>query len=267
MLFVEVRIVLSSRLVRAVIMQIRLTLEYDGTDFKGWQVQPDQRTVQGELQARLEQLYGAPISVTASGRTDAGVHALGQVVNFTPTRDISLDRLQHALNGMLPPDVAVKRADYVGLDFHARFDAQRRYYFYCIRYNKQPIGRQYAWYIRRKLDLNVIKRASKILIGRHDFTSFCVAANERENRVCQVYTCDWLRQGDELTFHISGNRFLRAMVRSIVGTLVEMGRGVRPAEAMHDILGARNRQSAGESAPAQGLFLERVIYDDAHLRG
>ena len=243
-------------------MQIRLTLEYDGTDFKGWQIQPDQRTVQGELQARLEQLYGVPISVTASGRTDAGVHALGQVVNFTPTRDISLDRLQHALNGMLPPDVAVKRADYVGLDFHARFDAQRRYYFYRIRYNKQPIGRHYAWYIRRKLDLDVIKRASKVLIGRHDFTSFCVAAYEKENRVCQVYTCDWQQQGNELTFHISGDRFLRAMVRSIVGTLVEMGRGARPAESIHDILGARNRQSAGESAPAQGLFLERVIYDD-----
>ena len=262
MLFVEVGIVLSSRLVRAVIMQIRLTLEYDGTDFKGWQIQPDQRTVQGELQARLEQLYGVSISVTASGRTDAGVHALGQVVNFTPSRDISLDRLQHALNGMLPPDVAVKSADYVGLDFHARFDAQRRHYFYRIRYNKQPIGRHYAWYIRGELDLDVIKRASKVLIGRHDFTSFCVAADEKENRVCQVYTCDWQQQGDELTFHISGDRFLRAMVRSIVGTLVEMGRGARPAESMHDILGARNRQSAGESAPAQGLFLERVIYDD-----
>ncbi len=258
----EVRIVLSLRLVRAVIMQIRLTLEYDGTDFKGWQIQPDQRTVQGELQARLEQLYGAPVPVMASGRTDAGVHALGQVVNFTPARDIPLDRLQHALNGMLPPDVAVKNADYVGPDFHARFDAQRRHYFYCIRHNKQPIGRHYAWYMRGELNLNVIKRASQILIGQHDFTSFCVAANEKENRVCQVYTCDWQRQGDELIFYISGNRFLRAMVRSIVGTLVEMGRGARPAESMRDILGARNRQSAGESAPAQGLFLERVIYDD-----
>ena len=113
----------SPRLVQAPVMQIRLTLEYDGTAFKGWQIQPDQRTVQGELEARLERLYGAPISVTASGRTDAGVHALGQVVNFAPTRDLPLDRLQHALNGMLPPDVAVKKADSVSPDFHARFDA------------------------------------------------------------------------------------------------------------------------------------------------
>ncbi len=248
-------------------MQIRLTLEYDGTDFKGWQIQPDQRTVQGELQARLARLYGTEISVTASGRTDAGVHALGQVVNFTPARALPLDRLQHALNGMLPPDVAVKKADYVSPNFHARFDARRRHYFYRIRYNKQPIGRHYAWYLRRKLDLNVIKRASKILIGQHDFTSFCVAANERENRICRVYTCNWQRHGEELTFYISGNRFLRAMVRSIVGTLVEMGRRARPAEAMHDILDARNRQSAGESAPPQGLFLERVIYDDKLPRG
>ena len=103
---------------------IRLTLEYDGTDFKGWQIQPDQRTVQGELQLRLERLYSAPISVIASGRTDTGVHALGQVVNFTPTREMPLERLQHSLNGMLPPDIAVKNANYVAPDFHARFDAQ-----------------------------------------------------------------------------------------------------------------------------------------------
>lgn len=243
-------------------MQIRLTIEYDGTDFKGWQIQPRQRTVQGELETRLERLYGAPISVTASGRTDAGVHALGQVVNFAPTRDMPLDRLQHALNGMLPPDVAVKRADSASPDFHARFDARRRHYFYRIRYTKQPIGRHYAWYVRRQLDLDAIKRASHMLIGQHDFTSFCVAAHERENRVCRIYACDWQQRGDEFTFRISGDRFLRAMVRSIVGTLAEIGRGARSPEAMRDILHARDRQSAGESAPPQGLFLERVIYDD-----
>ena len=257
----------SPRLVQAPVMQIRLTLEYDGTAFKGWQIQPDQRTVQGELEARLERLYGAPISVTASGRTDAGVHALGQVVNFAPTRDLPLNRLQHALNGMLPPDVAVKKADSVSPDFHARFDARCRHYFYRIRYTKQPIGRHYAWYLRRKLDLTAIKRASNTLIGQHDFTSFCVAAHERENRICRIYACDWQQQGEELVFRISGNRFLRAMVRSIVGTLAEMGRGLRPAEAMRDILDACNRQSAGESAPPQGLFLERVIYDDEPPRG
>jgi tRNA pseudouridine38-40 synthase len=246
---------------------IRLTLEYDGTDFKGWQIQPDQRTVQGELQTRLQRLYGAPISVIASGRTDAGVHALGQVVNFVPTREISLERLQISLNGMLPPDIAVKNADYVAPDFHARFDARRRHYFYRMCANKHPMGRYYAWHMRRPLDLDTLKQASSILLGRHDFTSFCVTAYEKDNRVCELYRCEWCQQGEELTFHIEGNRFLRAMVRSIVGTLVEMGRGVRPAEAMHDILGARNRQSAGESAPARGLFLERVIYDDELPQG
>ena len=246
---------------------IRLTLEYDGTDFKGWQIQPDQRTVQGELQSRLARLYGNPIPVTASGRTDAGVHALGQVVNFTPTRDIPLERLQLSLNGMLPPDVAVKSVAHVSPDFHARFDARHRHYFYRIRYTKHAIGRQYAWYMRRPLDHEVIQEASNILLGEHDFTSFCVTAYEKDNRICTLYTCEWRQQGEELIFHISGNRFLRAMVRSIVGTLVEMGRGVRPAKAMHEILGAQNRQSAGETAPAHGLFLERVTYDDELPKG
>ncbi|MDP6039048.1 MAG: tRNA pseudouridine(38-40) synthase TruA, partial [Candidatus Latescibacteria bacterium] len=213
---------------------IRLTLEYDGTDFKGWQIQPDQRTVQGELQLRLERLYSAPISVIASGRTDTGVHALGQVVNFTPTREMPLERLQHSLNGMLPPDIAVKNANYVAPDFHARFDARRRHYFYRICANKHPIGRYYAWHMHRPLDLDTLKRASNILLGQHDFTSFCVTAYEKDNRVCELYRCEWHQQGEDLTFHIEGNRFLRAMLRSIVVNIVEMGRVVLTAEAMHD---------------------------------
>ncbi len=242
---------------------IRLLVEYDGTHFHGWQIQPDQRTVQGEMQARLSKLFNGPISITASGRTDTGVHALGQVVNFTATRDISDERLLQALNGMLPPDIAIKKIDTVAPEFHARFDALQRFYFYRISYNKTPIGRYYTWYMHRSLDLDTLNRAAKYLLGRHDFTSFCVAAHEKENRVCEVYDSYWETEENGLVYHISGNRFLRTMVRSIVGTIVEMGRGVRPAEVMPDILKAQDRQRAGESAPPCGLFLNKVVYADS----
>lgn len=240
---------------------LRLILEYDGTDFQGWQWQPDRRTVQGELQMRLERLYSTPIQTIASGRTDAGVHALGQVVNFQAPGDMPLERLHHALNGMLPPDIAVRHIDEVPPEFHARFDARRRRYCYRIEYQKRPIGRHYAWHMRRHLDISVMQQAAQILVGCRDFTSFCVAAHEKENRVCEIFSCAWEPSETGLVFRIEANRFLRTMVRSIVGTIVEMGRGVRPAHAMYDILKMRDRQAAGESAPARGLFLEKVIYE------
>jgi tRNA pseudouridine38-40 synthase len=242
---------------------IRLLVEYDGTDFHGWQIQPDQRTVQGEVQERLSKLFDGPISVTASGRTDTGVHALGQVVNFKTTKDITNERLYQALNGMLPPDIAIKKVETVSPEFHARFDALRRFYFYRISFTKTPIGRYYAWYMRRSLDIDTLNRAAQLLLGRHDFTSFCVAAHEKENRVCEVFESYWQQEENGLVFHISGNRFLRSMVRSIVGTFVEMGRGVRPAEAIPEILEAQDRQRAGESAPPCGLFLDKVVYADS----
>jgi tRNA pseudouridine38-40 synthase len=183
------------------------------------------------------------------------------VVNFTAPRTMPLDRLHQALNGMLPPDIAVGFIDEVAPEFHARFDARKRLYQYHISYQKHPIGRQYAWYMRRQLDMNTLQQAANFLIGRKDFTSFCVAAYEKENRICEIFSCQWEAKQNGLVFHIKGNRFLRAMVRSIVGTMVEMARGVRPATDMPHILEAQNRQAAGESAPPHGLFLIQVIYD------
>lgn len=241
---------------------VRLIVEYDGTHFHGWQIQPDQRTVQGEIQDRLSKLFGGPIPIIASGRTDTGVHAVGQVVNFHATREITDERLYQALNGMLPQDIAVKKIDTVPDDFHARFDAIRRSYFYRISYTKSPIGRFYTWYMKRNLDLETLNRAAQYLLGRHDFTSFCVAAHEKENRVCEIYQSEWQQEENGLVYYITGNRFLRTMVRSIVGTIVEMGRGVRPPEAMPEILEAQDRQRAGESAPSCGLFLNKVVYAD-----
>ena len=239
---------------------IRLVLEYDGTFFKGWQIQPKQRTVQGELETRLERLCGETIRVVASGRTDAGVHALGQVVNFTTAKSIALERLHQALNGMLPADIAVLSVDEVAPSFHARFDAKRREYIYKITYRKQAIGRDLAWWIRRPPNVSAMQEAASALVGHHDFTSFCVAAFEKDTLDCRVFNCTFQAQENGLQFRIEANRFLRSMVRGIVGTLMEIGRGIRSPGDISRVLEARDRQFAGASAPPQGLFLKQVTY-------
>ena len=239
----------------------RLDLEYDGTNFKGWQVQPDQRTVQGELEDRLEILFGEPIRTTAAGRTDSGVHALGQVVSLSVRRSANLGEVLKSLNGMLPPDVTIRSASEVDEKFNARFSATGREYFYDIIYGDRAIGRAYAWSRRDRLCTSAVRKASEHVVGRHDFTSFCVAAHERQSRICDVRTCEWSEREDGIRLTIRADRFVRSMVRSLVGTFVDIGRGFRDADQMPDILAARNRSAAGPTAPPQGLFLSRVDYD------
>ncbi len=241
---------------------IRLILEYDGSGFRGWQVQPDQRTVQGELEAGLRRLLGVAHRTVAAGRTDAGVHALGQVANFLTASPLDPERIRRALNGILSPDIAIRSADEVALEFHARRDARRRDYLYRIGYRQRAVGRGYDWQIRTRLDVYAMQEAASILLGRHNFTSFCVAAAEYENRECHVFECAWHQRGDELYFRIAANRFVRAMVRSIVGTLVQVGRAVRLPREIEGILKAEDRRCAGPTAPPQGLFLRRVTYED-----
>lgn len=238
----------------------RLDLEYDGTDFKGWQVQPDQRTVQGDLEGRLETLFGTFIRTTAAGRTDTGVHALGQVVSLTAPSATDPAALMKSLNGMLPDDVVVTDAAEVDADFNARFSATGREYVYDIAYGKRAVGRQYAWSRRAPLEVAAMREASRFLLGSHDFTAFCVAAHERESRVCEVRACDWTERDQGLRLTIRADRFVRSMVRSLVGTFVDVGRGFRPADDMPGILDARDRSAAGPTAPPHGLFLSRVEY-------
>lgn len=241
---------------------IRLRLEYDGTDFKGWQVQPDQRTVQGTLESCLESLMGHHVRAVGAGRTDAGVHALEQVANFTTFNPLPLQRVEAALNSMLPPDVVVLDADEVPPSFHARRCARRRSYLYRIAYRRRAIGRGQAWHLRSRLNIDAMQSAAARTLGCHDFTSFCVAAAEKENRVCRVFECMLAGIDDAVNVEISADRFLRSMVRGIVGTLVQVGRGTRAPDAMDTILRARDRRQAGPNAPPQGLFLKKVTYDD-----
>ncbi len=241
---------------------IRLQLEYDGTDFKGWQVQPGQRTVQGTLETSLTSLLGHPVRAIGAGRTDAGVHALGQVANFTTSNPLPLQRIGAALNGTLPPDVAVLDAGEVPPTFHARRSARRRTYLYRIVYRRRAIGRKEAWHLRSRLNIDAMRSAARRTLGYHDFTSFCVAASEKENRNCRVFECFLDCNDDAVHVEISADRFLRSMVRGIVGTLVQVGRGARAPDAMDAILQARNRQVAGPNAPPHGLFLKEVTYEE-----
>lgn len=241
---------------------IRLRLEYDGTDFKGWQVQPDQRTVQGTLETCLSSLLGHPTRAMGAGRTDAGVHALGQVANFSTFNPLPLQRIAAALNSTLPPDVVVLDADEVSPTFHARRSATRRTYLYRIAYRRRAIGRGQAWHLRSRLNIDAMRSAAILTLGHHDFTSFCVASSERENRICRVFECKLAGIDDAVHVEISADRFLRSMVRGIVGTLVQVGRGKRAPEAIDAILRARDRQCAGPNAPPEGLFLKEVSYED-----
>lgn len=245
-------------------MQFRLLIEYDGSGFAGWQVQPQQRTVQGELEAALRTLLGTATRVAAAGRTDAGVHAIGQVVCFSTERGFEPEPLQRALNGLVGRDLAVRRVDVVADAFDPRRSARRRSYEYRIWNDRarSPFWRKHAWHVVRPLDRDAMKRASRHLVGEHDFTSFRAAGCDAATPTRRVFVSEFSEPGEGMIlYRISATAFLRHMVRNIVGTLVEVGRGRRPAEDLPRLLAARDRNLAGPTAPARGLCLSEVEYE------
>lgn len=247
---------------------VRLDLAYDGLAFHGWQVQPDQRTVQGELVRCLKRLIPLEGLPPGAGRTDAGVHARGQVASFIlPEGKLSaealLERLQRALPRMIPPDMAVKKISLAGPGFHARHSARGRRYRYRIVRERDPFLRGTHAFVPGPLDFDAMAAATAALLGRHDFTSFCKASSKEEGKThCHVRQAEWTREGEVLVFQIEADHFLHTMVRTIVGTLLEVGRQRRPPAAIRSILGAASRAAAGRSAPAHGLCLEEVHYDE-----
>lgn len=237
-----------------------LKIEYDGTGFLGWQLQSEGRTVQGVLEEAIRTILQAGLRVTAAGRTDAGVHATGQVVHLRTDSDLVADRLKKGLNGVLPPDVRVLEAAQATDDFHARFSAVGRRYAYRITRRPSALRRHHAWHVAYPLDVGAMRRASAALVGRHDFTSFCQAASTADGTMCEVRELDWIEEGDELRLRIEANRFLHHMVRTIVGTAVDIGRGRWPEQVMAEMLEAKDRRAAGANAPAHGLCLVTVRY-------
>ncbi len=242
---------------------IRLLIEYDGTNYQGWQVQPRGPSVQGMIEEKLARITGETIRLVGSGRTDSGVHAFGQVANFKTKSNLGVDSIQKALNSFLPQDIVIQRAEEVEEGFHARRDSKSKLYQYQIlnRNFRSAFRHEYAWHISQKLDLGEMKKATQILIGEHDFSSFRSVGSPTRTAIRRVIRAEW-KEGREglIRFEIEANGFLKQMVRALVGTLAEVGRGKIDSEEFQKILESKDRKVAGPTAPAHGLFLKEVKY-------
>ncbi len=239
---------------------IKLIIEYDGTKFFGWQYQKNQRTVQHELEAAIERITLEKVTTHAAGRTDAGVHARGQVVNFRLNKAMNTAVLQKGLNAVLPPDVRIRHAEIAEDLFHARFSAKERRYRYYIATRPLAIGRQYYWFYPHPLDWDAMQAACALIAGCHNFQSFCPSKLDKDHYLCDVRKAVWLAEGPVRIFEIHANRFLHHMVRCLVGTFVQLGRGRIPSDEFKNILESQDRRKAGYTAPAHGLVLEEVLY-------
>ena len=250
----------------------KLTLAYDGTDFAGWQWQPQQRTLQGELQATLKRITQEDIKCAASGRTDAGVHALGQVVSFDSETYLSPAELTKALNAELPEDMLVFEVSEAPLGFHAQREAIRKRYRYVIQDGRLPdlFDRKYVWHIYRRLEVEAMQAAARALVGTHDFASFESSGSRRLETQRTIYDLLVERRQAELTdrvvIEVEADGFLYNMVRNIAGTLVAVGKGSESVSFPADALAKKDRRAAGMTAPAQGLFLVGVEYGAEELR-
>ncbi len=250
---------------------IRLTIEYDGTAYHGWQRQAAAPTIQGTIESAIHRISGAATTVVGAGRTDAGVHAAAQVAHFQTQASLTTDAWRRALNGVLPADITVIAVDGVADSFHARFAATRKRYQYRV-FNRQtpsPLERRTAWHVPHRLNLAAMRRAAASLLGTHDFRAF--EGSDRSHRPtrdtrCRLVRCAISRRGDVIRIDLESNRFLKYMVRNIVGTLVEIGLARRAAADAARILRSRDRRDAGVTAPAHGLTLVAVQYPTQRRR-
>jgi len=242
---------------------VRLTVEYDGTNFFGWQVQPGHRTIEESLRKALEMVLREPIPVIyASGRTDSGVHARGQVVNFHVSQMPDLGRLALSISFLFRGELSVVDACFVDDDFHARHSAKRKQYSYLIfnRMTPPTLEKGRVWFVTAKLDFARMQSEAAALIGNHDFTSFRGAGCAAKSPEREIFESEFVRDGNLLCYRVVGSGFLRHMVRTIVGTLVGIGRGVQHPDSITELLAARDRKLAGPNAPAHGLYLDWVGY-------
>jgi tRNA pseudouridine38-40 synthase len=258
------KVVASSITEGGVLMRnIKLLIDYDGANYQGWQVQPKGPTIQGIIEEKLGLLTGESIRLIGSGRTDAGVHALGQVAHFKTQSQMDAHSMQRALNSLLPSDIVIQKIEEVEEGFHARRHSKSKVYEYRIlnRSLRSPFHHGYAWYIHQRLDFKEMGKATRWLIGEHDFSSFRSVGTPTRTAVRRVIQAEWKRGRNGLIrFEIEANGFLKQMVRAIVGTLVEVGKGKMSSDEFRRILESKDRKKAGPTAPAHGLFLKEVKY-------
>jgi tRNA pseudouridine38-40 synthase len=242
--------------------RIKMVIEYDGSRYHGFQIQANAHTIQAEIEAALQRLTGRPINITSAGRTDSGVHAAGQVIAFTSDATIPAEKWSAALNSFLPPDIRVLTSEAAAANFHPRYDALSKNYAYLLYRQQQgaTFMRNYAWCNSEKLDIASMEAACGFFIGTHNFKSFCASGSSVKNYERQVKSCVLHYREPYLNLEICADGFLYNMVRIIMGTLVEVGRGNYQPADVAGIIAAQNRQAAGITAPAQGLYLLRVDY-------
>ena len=259
-------------------MRYKIRLSYDGSAFCGWQVQNNARTVQGELEKALSTLLGTPIQVTGAGRTDSDVNAINYIAHFEVSDKVSIEaaHLCYKLNAMLPHEMAVHEVAPTGEEFHARFDAKSREYHYFIHFTKDPFCRNYSYRMRYPLDIQKMNEAAAHLLGEHDFSCFEKVGGNNATSICTITEASWstyrpahadmmgypCKEGDYIVFRIRANRFLRNMVRAIVGSLIEVGRGKKDPSWITGLIASGNRSDAGSSVPGNALFFTGAEYED-----
>jgi tRNA pseudouridine38-40 synthase len=246
---------------------IKLVIEYDGTGYAGWQVQKNQKSIQGELLKAIESVTRRRVPLTGAGRTDAGVHALGQVANFVIDHDLEPARYRDAMNFYLPPDIRVRDSSEAAADFDARRDARWKRYRYLVGLERSAVYRQQRWEITYPVSLERLRRAAQETIGEHDFSPFCVVSSRKENNDCIIYSARWRQVGNLLVFEIRGNRFLHSMVRSLVGAMVNLAWENPDKNKLNltldrfaDIIKVPSEVRTTFTAPPQGLYLVSVNY-------
>jgi len=241
---------------------IKLTISYDGTRYKGWQVQPNGITIQEEIEKSIERVFGKHARLHGAGRTDSGVHAKFQTAHFKTTNPIHVSKIPIALNSILPDDIAIIKAEEKATDFHARFNSKAKIYKYTIlnAKSRDPFAEKYSWRVPYKLNVALMKREAEALVGKHDFKSFQATDKSDRESVRKIFYVRINKKKNTIVLRIEGNGFLYNMVRNITGTLVDIGRGYLAEGSMNKILKSRDRKQAGPTAPPQGLFLEEVKY-------
>lgn len=239
----------------------KLTFEYDGTNFRGWQRQPEGRTVEGVIEQAFSTLYQREIDIIGQGRTDAGVHALGQTAHVDLPEKYSARRIVHAMRGLLPEDAALLKAETVEADFHARFHAKSRSYCYRISEKQAPINRHSVWTYERRLNEERLKTCAEIIRGEHNFLNFCIPPEEEHaTTICFIKKSEWTRENGLLVYRIEADRFLRHMVRRLVGSMLKVADGTLTPVEFQELLSANNVKQKGHAAPASGLVLVQVVY-------
>lgn len=239
---------------------LKLVIEYDGTDYVGWQIQENGRSVQAEIEGAFNKILQDKHSVIGAGRTDAGVHARAQVAHCSTAALINIHDLRHSLNSVLPEDIAITEITEVPESFHARYSAIERRYKYFISTQRSPLQRRREWWVKYVLDIERMNQCAEVIRGDRNFASFCKTKSQVHDHRCTVYNALWIAEGHRFIFDIKADRFLHGMVRTLVGTMVDVGRGFISYEDFLDIVEKRDRRAAHMAAPPQGLFLWEITY-------